>query len=273
MGKSVQRVNSDLIAQLTAYFTRSNDTRLTSGILTQGAAVPGSRFLFSMGPSDASGLLYPSVGKESMALTPGGTPVQSSDNRMAYVTLNGSTDYYENASPATDYDLTGTETFIDSSIRGLIGFAWVRVPTSFPAAFMQVFGKWDQAGGATAYALRCSSANVWQFSINSGSGGNLTVDSSITPRVDTWTFLGFEFIPSTSISILVYDGTEYTFDTNITSIPANIASIARNFRVGAVHGGGSYFKGDISYIGASACLLQTRLHALYQDSRSVFAHK
>ena len=148
---------------------------------------------------------------------------------------------------ATDAALpltTGAQTFA----------AWVRSVNL--ANNQDIMTCWDTVGDR-AFLLRfVGSSNKLNFRISSTGTDNITIDSTTSLVLNTWTHVCAVFVPSTSITIYV-DGV--ADGTNTTSIPASINDSADDFVMGnrTVGGTSSFWKGQID----EACIFDKALSA------------
>lgn len=148
----------------------------------------------------------------------------------AYRRVGSGTNYlYE----TTTYGLLGTETWIDSSIRGFTIGGWFKVLTS-PDVFGGLISK-NRIATERGYALHWPASNEVTFLI-SVDGTNI-VSVNTTPRaIGIWSFIVARFIPSTEIAVFV-DGVKWP---NTTSIPASCNLSAQQFEVGRYYADDNY---------------------------------
>jgi hypothetical protein len=139
---------------------------------------------------------------------------------------------------------TGAQTFA----------AWVR--STNLTNNQDIMACWDTVGDR-AFLLRfVGSSNKLNFRISSTGSDNITIDSSTSLVVNTWTHVCAVFVPSTSITIYI-DGVADA--SNTTSIPASINDSADDFVMGnrLVGGTSNFWLGQID----EACIFDKALSA------------
>jgi hypothetical protein len=146
---------------------------------------------------------------------------------------------------ATDAELpltTGAQTFA----------AWVR--STNLTSNQDIMTCWDTVGDR-AFLLRfVGSSNKLNFRISSTGSDNITIDSSTSLVVNTWTHVCAVFVPSTSITIYI-DGVSDA--SNTTSIPASINDSSDDFVMGnrLVGGTSNFWSGQLD----EACIFDKAL--------------
>lgn len=164
-------------------------------------------------------------------------------------------------------DISGTETSIHSSFRGLTCGAWIRVTTT-PSNDVAVLSKYLTTGNQRSYMLwRNNYSGKFRFGI-SGDGTNVSViDASQSIVLNNWNFIVGRFIPSTKVSIF-HNG--YWSD-NTSSIPASIYNSTARFELGAFDTGGYTWShnGGFYFITASA-ISDFVINRLYNLTKSLF---
>jgi len=195
----------------------------------------------------------------SVGLLRQGGPLYGFDGN-AYIELGISNGYMATASSALN--ITGTEAWIASSLRGLTIGGWFMVDST-PGLDSGLITK-DATGPQRGFALLWETVNRPTFFVS----GNGTSGPSIaysTLLLDTWYFIVGRFTPSTEVAIFV-NGTKLA---NTTSIPAAINVSTQNFEVGR------YFNSDSRIIEGkardvfvcTAALSDETLSDLYQATR------
>ncbi len=121
--------------------------------------------------------------------------------------------------------ITGLETYIDPTIRGLTVGCWFSLDV-LPAVSDGIISK-DGIVANRGYALRAKSDNTIDFFI-SGNGAALTIVAGAVVNTAQWYFLVGRFIPSTEVAIFV-DGEK---NVNTTAIPVSINISTQNFEIG-----------------------------------------
>jgi len=140
----------------------------------------------------------------------------------AYRHLGNGTNYL---SAVGVYGLTGTETYIDVSLRGFSVGCWCMVDT-VPAVSGAVLGR-DGIASNRGYSVTFNSSQEFRF-ILSGTGGAAFPAVGLPTTLGVWHFIVGRFIPSAEIAIIV-DGDK---QTNTTAIPASCNVSTQAFEVG-----------------------------------------
>jgi len=123
-------------------------------------------------------------------------------------------------------NITGTESYIGAP--GLTMGCWVRFGNA-AGALEYVMGKWSDAAGNRSYVIRRDVAGTITAAVSVDGTASVTATSTATPAAATWTYLALRYVPSTSLSIFVYDIPV----TNAVGIPASIYVGASVFTIGA----------------------------------------
>jgi len=182
--------------------------------------LPGLAAYYPMGIRNQSGHAVEHSGTGSNLLQVGTCPTDFDGNSYAH--LGNGTNYL---SVASQYAITGLETWISSSVRGLTIGGWFMVDSA-PAAqggFMGKYGVVTNYG----YAMRWDSANIPGFFM-SGNGSNVLFVGAPASTIGVWHFLVGRFMPSTEVAIFV-DGDKSVLTA---AIPASIFASTQAFEVG-----------------------------------------
>ena len=195
----------------------------------------------------------------SVGLLRQGGPLYGYDGN-AYIELGISNGYMATASSALN--ITGTEAWIASSLRGLTigGWFWVDDATVDPGGLISKFGPSPQYG----FSLTWTEVNQPRFMI-SGNGTTVVLVEYSVRLVSTWYFIVGRFTPSTEVAIFVNDDKVI----NTTTTPASINVSTQNFEVGR------YFNNNANIVEGrardvfvcTAALSDETLSSLYQATR------
>jgi len=183
--------------------------------------LPGLRGYWPMSAVNSSGAAV-DLGNASVNLLRQGSPLFSYDGN-AYIQLGVANDYLSTS--LSDLNITGTEAWIDPSIRGLTigGWFWVDDATVDPRGLISKFGASPQYG----FSLTWTEVNQPRFMI-SGNGTTVALVNYSVRLVSTWYFIVGRFTPSTEVAIFVNDDKVI----NTTTIPASINVSTQSFEVG-----------------------------------------
>lgn len=232
-------------------------------IYSAAKLLPGLRGFWPMSANNESGAATDQSGL-NQPLTINGTPTYNLAS-MPYIQLNGSTDYLSHFDTAI-YDIVGTESYIDPSLRGLTVGGWFR-PDIAPTSNQGLITKHTSTGDQRSYLLYAAALTPAQYTFQVSSDGtagpNSPDDGGILAE---WAFVVGRFIPSTSVDVFV-NGRK---STNSTSIPASLYNSSTPFMVGSF-GGATQFDGRASLcFVCAAALPDSVLDNLYQTSRILF---
>ncbi len=199
--------------------------------------LPGLLAYFPSGIRDTAGNVVNHAGGAGQLEEVGACPVGYDGD--AYI-QNSATSYLDSVGGSA-FEVTGLETYIEASIRGLTVGGWVNL-TTLPSSNGGIFGR---DGGAVdrGYGLFSTSAGVISFFVSLT--GAVTVSAvGGTIGTDAWHFVVGRFTPSTEVAVFV-DGEK---DVNVTGVPASINIPTPDFQVGR------FFDAD-----------STRLHFKWRD--------
>lgn len=232
----------------------------------------------NVGTTTSGGLLRDMSGA-GLHLTAGVVNVEAADTTglRRWNTYNGTTQYASIADAAFN-SIIGTESAINSTIRGLTVMAWVR-PTSGTGSYEAVIGKFKTAGDERSWVLRRKDTGHGQFIAN-GSGpaaNNVAVQSTNTLDADEWRFVAGRYTPSTQVRI--WEGFTYGLVTNenTTSVPATLFDSTGDLSVGAVNTSGTaanFWSGDLSLIAlCRAALPDLFIESIFNLTRPLFIRR
>ncbi len=182
--------------------------------------LPGLRGYYPMGIRNSSGHAIDHSNADVNLLQTGICPVGYDGNSFAH--LGDGTNYLTGGS---SFGMTGTETFITSSLRGITLGGWFMMDAITPGGS----GLISKTAGTPdyGYALGVTSTAL-PFGWFSGTGASLLSAFSVAINTGQWYFIASRFIPSTEVAIFV-DGDK---TTNTTAIPASVNVSAQQFEIG-----------------------------------------
>lgn len=169
-------------------------------VLNTFSLLPALRGFWPMSPVAAGGSAVDLSG-HGKKLGYNGAPVYNLYNDVVpYVGFDGVFDYLSHVDDAL-YDISGTETYIDTSIRGLTLGGWFWFNSSGHQHFI---GKWDPAGNQRGYKIqRNPVTDAIQFSTSNNGLAVYNVVSPVVVPLNAWQFIVGRFIPGSNISIFV----------------------------------------------------------------------
>lgn len=187
-----------------------------------------------------------------------GAPTYNFDGN-AYVQLGVATDFLYTASGELDF--TGTEAWVDSSLRGLTVGGWFWVDST-PVAFAGLISKYAPTP-QRGFTLYWTSTNDPAFHVSSDGQPGVGIQGSAR-SIQTWHFIVARFTPSAEVALFV-DGDKIT---NTTAIPASVYVSSQNFEIGRFDNDNGYIiegKARDVFVCAAA-LSDATLSDLYQAS-------
>lgn len=233
--------------------------RLISNMLL----LPGLRGLWSANHFDTSGNLEDWT-KYDLLLTRVGNPVYNYDGLVPYLDLDGTgDDLARNDEPALS--ITGTESHIDSTVRGLTVGGWFKLDDDTPPAASYLMSKWAAAPNNSWY-LRVETNGRVRLLISDDGTNQDNVLSTAT--VSGWTFSVGRFCDNDS-------GEELAVWVN------NVKATAATARASIFDGNGQFQIGALAHSGlmsgnVSLCFMcaarvsDDAISALFEQSRPLF---
>lgn len=128
-------------------------------------------------------------------------------------------------STAAQLGISGTQTWISSSIRGLTVGGWFMVDTS-PATSSGLISK-DAPAPQRGYILAVDTADKPNFSA-SGTGAALVTATAQAVTIGTWNFIVGRFTPSTEVAVFL----NADKSVNTTAVPSSQFSSSQAFEIG-----------------------------------------
>jgi|SRR5579859_3075625 len=207
------------VAQLQAQYSRlaTSDFGPTLGEMYGGFySLPGLRGLWYPGSTDQAGLLYDVSGQARTLSIGSGIPTTALLSSLVPIMQYGGGGCHTRASEA-GLQVSGTETSIDASIRGLTLGGWFKITNT--ATRYGLAQKYTTGTNQRSYALWVFETGTFpQFYVSSNGTATTTVGSSVALSAGTWYFIVGRYVPSTSLDIYVNN----VKTTNTTTIPASI---------------------------------------------------
>lgn len=182
--------------------------------------LPGLEVYFPGSVRDASGLLRDHSGS-GKSLVQTGTCATGYDGN-SFVHLGNGTNYFGGGSFA---GVTGLESFISSSIRGLTVGGWFMIDTT-PTTNSGLISR-DAPSPERGWALAWHTTDIASFTM---SGNGAAAFSALSPvaSVGVWNFIVGRFIPSSEVAVII-NGDK---SVNTTAIPASINVSTQGFEIG-----------------------------------------
>lgn len=264
-------INYDtLIAQL----RRMGLGRIRTGdVVSEYMALPALVALWPMnaikGNSKATHLATDIAGGNDLlaATDTGQTVVQVSENTtLPYTRFSGGSSAYYSTSSVDDFEITGTESYVQNPYRGLTMGAWVKLDAGGTGTGRSIMGRWLLAGNERAYVLQVNSSGTLGFFISNNGANNEGAAHGISAS-EWYLCVGRYDSAATEVSLWV-DGVKE--DTN-SSAGSSIATSTSDFYIGWGNSGTSAWDGTISlaFLCASA-LPDEHIKSIYNISRGLF---
>lgn len=183
--------------------------------------LPGLRGYWPMSVVNSSGAAV-DHSNASINLLRQGSPLFSYDDN-AYIQLGVGTDYLKTS--LSDLDITGTEAWIASGIRGLTVGGWFKIDST-PGTTSGLISK-DAPSPERGFAIHWSTTDFPTFSV-SGDGLTVLNIGGTIRSLNTWYFIAGRFTPGAEIALFVNSSKI----TNTTSIPASVNVSTQDFEIG-----------------------------------------
>lgn len=227
--------------------------------------LPGLRGYWPMGAFDSSGNAIDQSGN-GRTLTYTGNPGHNFTTQGAsYLDLDGTGDFLTRADEA-GLDIIGTESYVNSVVRGLTIGGWFRQDTL--GAVDGLIGKWTDSGNQQGYLLLTVAGDI-TFAISSTGSTSTQYVHPTTISATTWYFIAGRFDPSTEMAIFLNDDKQVT----TTSIPASIFVNSAALQVGVYNAGaaGTTLDGRVSNLFLCAMVLSdTAIDNIFQGTRGFY---
>ena len=225
-------------------------------------SLPGLRGFWPMSAFSDTGAALDQSGNVR-TLTYNGNISYSYTGVAPFSGFDGTGDYLSRADEA-GLDILGTETYVDTAVRGMSIGGWFYLTVSTTQSPM---GKWD-TNSQRSYRLVSDGTNMlFQLSSN---GTATTTATGPAHGTSEWIFIAGVYEPSTSMTVYV-NGTSVEFTT---SIPASIFSSTATFAIGSSFATGASLNAITGR--ASLCFLCTAMisesmvSSLFQSTRGLF---
>jgi len=224
-------------------------------------ALPMLRGFWPMAPIDSGGDCYDQSGHGHVLSYNGNPTYNYTTNLVPYIDLDGTGDYLTRTDEA-DLDITGTETYVDSAVRGLTWGLWCYPEETGTAEY--IFSKFGAVGNYS-YLLWIRTTDDFRANI-SDDGTNMDIATSAVVSMDAWYFVVGRFDPSNFVELYV-NGTWYQGATARASVFNSNADLV----IGAGSGGVSPFNGlaTLAFL-CAADLSDAIIDNLFQQTRGLF---
>lgn len=232
--------------------------------------LPGLRGAWTMGSFDQAGDQYDLSG-QGRTLGYNGNPTYSNAGLIPFLLLDGVGDFLDRADEAA-LDITGTETYIAGSRRGLTMGIWV-YPTVVSAQ-QDIIGKWNTAGAVNqrSYMIRLLNTNVFQamITLNGAAATLVTVNSTVAVSASQWYFVEMAYSPTARSNLLTIN-VNGTIDS-VAAATASLHSGTANLVIGASdNGAANLLTGRVSLAWLCAMYHQSyQMQAVYQHTRALY---
>jgi hypothetical protein len=254
--------NARLVDNLRADFQARYEPNFAwKSACSQFLALPGLRGFWPMSSIDESGNTY-DLSNQGRTLTYNGNPTYNYAGLAPYIDFDGTGDFLSRADEA-GLDITGTETYVASAVRGLTLGGWFQANQA--GATDGLLSKWDTGANQRSYLVVHNATNNLEFNISTaGTAVSATAISTGTMSVNAWFFSVARFVPSTSVAVYL-NNVKTSSATAIASIFSSSASI----NIGAVNAANLLTgRASLCFLCAAA-LSDAIIGQLYQQSRAL----
>lgn len=182
--------------------------------------LPGLRAYWPMGVRNSVGAASERSGNTLHALEVGAVPTGYDGD--AYASVGTGVNYFGMAGAL---QVSGAETFIDASIRGLTVGCWfsLDVAPTLANGIVSKYGPSPQYG----YVIWVAPSGTINFTL-SGDGTTTVIVAGSVVAVGEWHFIAARFIPSTEVAVFI-DGSKFT---NTVGVPATAFNSSQQFEIG-----------------------------------------
>jgi hypothetical protein len=261
-----QRRNDQLIGNLEADFQLRYEPNFGwKSAVSSFLALPGLRGFWPMSSVGVAGQAIDLQGLGNH-LTLNGNPVINHENLISFFEYDGTGDFHSitDAASGNAFDILGTETYIDSSVRGLTvgGWFWFDALGSQESLIVKGAG----AAATSAFFLDKLATNEIRFLISDGAA--FQGAASAVVAATTWYFIVGRYIPSTSIDVIVNN----VYVTDVVGVPAAAQNVAADLNIASFNSGVVFLldgRASLCFMCASA-LNTAQISALFHQTRAMF---
>lgn len=233
-------------------------------LYAQMLGLPALRGLWFPGSLDNTGAMYDRSGQGRTLTYNGGPALVMNENLLLpYMDYDGSGDYHSRASEA-GLQITGTETYVEATLRGLSIFGWWRIDSFTSSAGLMT--KYNTTGNQRAYSLQQTATGVAMVVSVDGTATHTANSAAIDAA--RWHCIGGRFFPGVSTDVFV-DG---VWVSNTTAPPAStFATSTAAFEIMRRSLAGTETNGRFGLGGLAAAAWPDELfNFLWQRSRPLF---
>jgi len=192
--------------QLGAWFQRTYDAafswKISSSLFQQ---LPGVRAYYPMSAIGTAGEARDMAGNgQTYDLTLNGNPGFGYDGLAPYCQYDGTGDYHSFVDDA-NFDILGTETYIEAAYRGITLGGWFYVEETGTLEYL--IAK-RAAAGQISYYLALDAADQFTFVVSDDGTNTTAVTSVAITTFNTWYCVFGRFRPAAFVDVFV-NGTEY----------------------------------------------------------------
>lgn len=204
-------------------------------------------------------------------LTDNNTPQFGHDSLAPFCDFDGANQNLTRADggAATWADITGTETYVQSTVRGLTLGGWFYFSSAAPANQTYLICKRGLAGQRGYFIRRDTLAggSDLQFGVSvDGTAEAFAITGTAVPT-QTWLFIVGRFVPSTSLTLFEND----VLTTNLVAIPASIFDNTALFAIASSSLSTLYLDGRASMCFLCAAQLSDAIIlSLFHQTRAMY---
>lgn len=259
------QINNDELMGLTeTHFQGRNEPQFAwQNLLSMLSTAPGLRGLWMMNAFDGDGDCLDCSGN-GLTLSNNGDIDYDLEGLIPNVDLDGAGDYLNRADQA-EFDVTGTETYVQAAMQGSTIVSWVKPDAGNIGG--AIVSHWQDNINERGYLINID-ATGYHLYLSLNGIATSTIGSGVAYTAGVWTFLCTRFDPGASLRLRV-DETEYT---NLVA-PASIHPAAAPFYIGRRDTGAAQvdYDGLIGPTGLYATYWPDHLvETVWAHSRSMF---
>jgi hypothetical protein len=267
-GSAIQIRNDDLVNLLRPEFVGRNEPNFAAkSFLAAIGAWTNIRALWYFGYADENQNI-PDITGQGRTIFSNGTSMRAQVVPPGLGSFDGGASaYWSRSDIHGGFDITGLETQVTTTLRGLTIGCWIRLEANAVAG---IINKWT--AGNNSYTLQVAVGPQFYGAMsNAGAIAEAEVVSA-TASTGEYYFLCLVFDPSTYLRLYVGDTAgNFTYTEDAAGVPASIYSGSAPLELGAVNGA-STLNGDFCAVWIAAALSNPyNVRMIWEQTQTAFA--
>jgi len=243
-------------------------------------ALPGLRAFWPMSSVDyAAANRARDLSGQGYHLTDNNTPTFGYTNLAPWCEFNGTTQYLSrvDGGAANWADIRGTETYIDSTARGLTLGGWFKQDAQTGSVDQGLISKYNTLINQRAYLLETRDSGAITFvrgfvSVDGTAATSVGAVGTTPVAFGEWFFAFLRFVPSTSLDLYyASESVPFVKVSTVVAIPASIFDSTADFMIGAFNAGVLFYDGKASMCTLCAAQLSDAIiQSLFEQTKALF---